>query len=186
MRKKVFLPTWRTWPEVREISDWGSASLVPSSLTPPWVMRRRASELLAIAFVSWTSLATERVGAEGRKDSISAEERSFLENFASKSVRAEVAAASPWKRRTEAAASSFFDSIGWAGDSLGNPRKGPRRSRQATHVSSGIDMILPKISWAGSVMPMWLPRDLLIFCFPSVPVSKGVTRTTWGSWPAWR
>ena len=58
-------------------------------------MRRRASELLAITFVSWTSLATERVGAEGRKDSISAEERSFLENFASKSVRAEVAAASP-------------------------------------------------------------------------------------------
>ncbi len=112
MRKKVFLPTWRTWPEVREISDWGSASFVPSSLTPPWMMRRRASELLAIAFVSWTSLATERVGAEGRKDSISAEERSFLENLASKSERAEVAALSPWKRRTEAAASSFFDSIG--------------------------------------------------------------------------
>ena len=45
-----------------------------------------------MALVSWTSLATERVGEEGRKLSISAEERSFLENLASKSDRAAVAA----------------------------------------------------------------------------------------------
>ena len=107
-----------------------------------------------MAFVSWTSLATERVGEVGRKLSISAEERSFLENLDSKSFRAVVAASSPWKRRTAAAASSFLASMGWAGDSLGKPRKEPRRSRQRAQVSSGIDMTLPKISVAGSVMPI--------------------------------
>ena len=75
-------------------------------------MSRRASELLGRALVSWISLATERVAEEGRKESISAVVRSFFENLASKSDRAEVAALSPWKRRTAAAASSFLDSIG--------------------------------------------------------------------------
>ncbi len=41
-----------------------------------------------------------------------------------------------------------------------------------------MDMTLPKISLAGSVMPIKLPNDLLIFSAPSRPSSKGRVMTT--------
>jgi hypothetical protein len=48
---------------------------------------------------------------------------------------------------------------------------------------SGTDSVLPYISPAGSVIPMWLPIDLDIFCTPSVPGRSGMVSTICGGWP---
>ena len=46
-----------------------------------------------------------------------------------------------------------------------------------------IDIVLPKISPAESVTPMWLPSDLDIFCTPSTPVRSGIVSTICGCCP---
>ena len=46
-------------------------------------------------------------------------------------------------------------------------------------------IVLPNMSFGGSVKPMWLPSDLDIFFSPSRPSSSGTVMQISGCWPAW-
>ena len=62
-------------------------------------------------------------------------------------------------------------------------RRPSSRSYQDSQRRVGERSVLPYISSGGSVIPMWLPSDLDIFCTPSVPGSSGIVSTTCGGWP---
>ena len=165
----------RARPPAGRARDTGS----PSSFTPPWAIVRRASE---------------REPPNSRRDQLRkvhaplARARGLLDllrqlarhEHALEAAAAASAASAPWKRSTSARASACLASRGEtsAGGSEPSSRSYHWRQRRIRD-----DSVLPYIWSGGSVIPMWLPTDLDIFCTPSVPGSSGIVSTDCGGWP---
>src|SRR5437588_5042287 len=188
-RAKRRRPTWTSSPS-RTSTSRSSWTRARSRLTPPWLISRRASVLESARPVS-TSRRARRIRPPRRRSRPSVTSgissgSSRDPKTRSNSASAARAAASSWYRRVISRANPRLASRGCARPEP-SAASSARISSSGTCVQyskygiisgSGSDITLPYISLGGSVMPIALPRLLLIFWTPSSPGSSGVSTTT--------